>query len=51
MGGVAFELYFRERWRKFITHKGYRPLSDQHGVKVERCYSGAGAAEYIVKLQ
>jgi hypothetical protein len=30
---------------------GYPPPSDQHGVKIERCYSGEGAAEYICKTQ
>jgi hypothetical protein len=50
-GRCAFELHFRDQWRKFVTRRGYRPPSDQHGVKVERCYSGGGAAEYIVKLQ
>ena len=29
----------------------YRPPSDEHGVKIERCYSGSGAAEYICKTQ
>jgi hypothetical protein len=50
-GVAAFELHFRRRWQRFVTKAGYRLPSDQHGVKVERCYSGAGAAEYIVKLQ
>ena len=50
-GRCAFELHFRDQWRKFVTRKGYRPPSDQHGVKVERCYAAAEAAEYIAKTQ
>jgi hypothetical protein len=50
-GRCAFEVHFRDQWGKFVTRRGYRPPSGQHGVKVERCYSGGGAAEYIAKTQ
>ena len=48
---AGFEVYFRDRWRKYIVSQGYRPPSDQHGVKVERCYSAEGAADYVTKTQ
>jgi hypothetical protein len=48
---AAFEVYFRDRWRRYIVSQGYKPPSDLHGVKVERCYSGEGAADYVTKTQ
>jgi hypothetical protein len=51
VGLAALTLHFQRKWHRFITRAGYRSPSGQHGVKVERCYSGTGAAEYIAKTQ
>jgi Replication protein len=48
---APLQLYFQQRWRKFIVRRGYRPPSALHGVKVEKCYRAEEAARYIVKTQ
>ena len=45
------QLYFSERWRKFIVRKGYDPPHELHGVKVVQCYRAGEAGEYIAKTQ
>ncbi len=50
-GLAAFTLHFQRKWHRFVTKAGYRAPSAQHGVKVERCYNGTGAADYICKTQ
>jgi hypothetical protein len=50
-GLAAFTLHFQRKWERFVTKAGYRSPSGQHGVKVERCYNGTGAADYICKTQ
>ncbi len=50
-GLAAFTLHFQRKWDRFVTKAGYRAPSAQHGVRVERCYNGGGAADYICKTQ
>jgi len=50
-GLAAMVLHFREKWRRAIVKAGYRPPSDEHGVKVDRCMSAAEAGAYIAKTQ
>jgi hypothetical protein len=50
-GLAAFTLHFQRKWHRFVTKAGYRAPHGQHGVKVERCYNGTGAADYICKTQ
>lgn len=46
-----FQLYLRDRWRRYVVKCGYRPPSDEHGVDVQRCVSATDAGKYIAKLQ
>ena len=48
---AKFEVHFRNQWRKAIVARHPRPPDPVHGVKVERCYSGEGAADYVCKSQ
>jgi hypothetical protein len=50
-GLQKFDAHFRQQWRSAIESRHPRPPHDVHGVKIERCYSGEGAAEYVCKTQ
>jgi hypothetical protein len=50
-GLAALTLHVQEKWRRAVVAAGYRPPSELHGVKVERCRSAAEAGGYIAKTQ
>ena len=50
-GLAKFDAHFRNQWHNAIVASHPRPPDPVHGVKIERCYSGKGAAEYVCKTQ
>lgn len=50
-GLQKFDAHFRRQWHKAIAARHPRPPDPVHGVKIERCYSGEGAADYVCKTQ
>ncbi|GHD37747.1 hypothetical protein GCM10007147_45950 [Nocardiopsis kunsanensis] len=50
-GLAELTIHLRERWKTWITRKGYRPPHDLHGVDIQRCYSAEEAGAYIAKTQ